>query len=114
MLDWFDTRLATASGTFGWAGPHSHRGWLGFARHEGPDAVVYTLSVPGYRKQDIEIEVRDRRVIVRGERSEGFLKHTAYRSFAQSFTLPAALDSDGVEADLHGGVLSLTIAKKPE
>jgi HSP20 family protein len=88
--------------------------WLGFARHDAPEAAVYTLEVPGYRRKDLCIEVRGGRVVVRGERREGFFKPIARHSFVQSFTLPDTLDVQDVRAELHDGVLSVTIAKRPE
>jgi HSP20 family molecular chaperone IbpA len=115
MLHWFDTQLfAPNFGALVWPGPHSHGGWLGFHHHDTPDAVVYTLAVPGYRKKDVNVEVRGRNVIVSGERSEGFFNPSAHHSFVQSFTLPPMLDCDNVVADLRDGMLSLTVAKRPE
>jgi HSP20 family molecular chaperone IbpA len=116
MLHWFDTpeMFGGANGTAGWASPPFWDGWLGFARHDTPDAVVYTVNVPGYRKKDIRIEVRDRQVVVRGEHTEGLLKPRARRSFVQSFTLPETLDDQDVRADLCDGVLTITVAKKPD
>jgi hypothetical protein len=90
------------------------RGGIGFVRHDTADAAVYTLEVPGYRRKDLAIEVRDGRVVVRGERREGLFKPKARHSFLQSFTLPDALDAQDVRADLRDGVLSVTIARKPE
>lgn len=87
--------------------------WTGFARRDTDDAVIYTLDVPGYRKNDLSVEVEARRVTVRGEQNEGLLKPRLRRSFVRSFTLPDSLDSSDVQAELQNGVLSLTIAKQP-
>jgi HSP20 family protein len=87
--------------------------WTGFARRDTDAAAIFTLDVPRYRKKDLTVDVDGRRVIVRGERSEGLLKPTLRRSFLRSFTLPDTLDPSDVRAELHDGVLSLTVAKLP-
>lgn len=38
----------------------------------------------------------------------------SYVSFVRSFTLPAGFDGEKVAAELEKGVLTITIAKKPE
>lgn len=116
MFDWFETldAFGTSNGTAGWASPPSWNSWTGLARHDTPEAVVYTLSVPGFRRKDIEIEVCDGIVTVRGNRKDGLFRPRAKSSFVQTFTLPETLDEQDVRADLHDGVLSLTFAKRPE
>ncbi len=37
-----------------------------------------------------------------------------YGSFSRSFTLPEGVDTEGVQAELKDGVLSVVIPKKPE
>ena len=87
--------------------------WTGFARRDTDAAAIYTLDVPRYRKKDLSVEIEGKRVTVRGEHSEGLLKPKVRRSFVRSFTLPDSLDPSDVQAELHDGVLSLTIAKQP-
>jgi HSP20 family molecular chaperone IbpA len=94
--------------------PSACSGWIGFVRHDTPDAAVYTLEVPGYRRKDLGIQVRDGRVVVHGERRERFFKPKVQHSFVQSITLPETLDAQDIRADLRDSVLSVTIAKKPE
>jgi HSP20 family molecular chaperone IbpA len=70
MLDWFDSGavIGARNGVAGWPGPLAWSGWAGFACHDTPEALIYTLSVPGFRRKDIEVEVRHRMVVVRGAR----------------------------------------------
>lgn len=82
-------------------------------RRDTPEAAVYTLRAPGYRRRDLDVEVRDRMVTITGARARGFLKPTEVR-FTRSFSLPPELDPRDVRASFADGVLSLTIAKKPE
>ncbi len=110
MLDWFDHH--PLDGVRAWASPLYWNEWAGFARHDTPEAVIYTMSVPGYRRKDIAIEVSGRRVVVRGERSDGFHRPQSV-SFEQWFTLPDILDEQDLRADLRDGVLSISVAKRP-
>src|SRR5687768_2266403 len=87
--------------------------WLGITQHDEADAVILQLSVPGYRRRDLSIEVRERLVTVRGERADGWLKQRSRKSFAHSFTLPESLDEHRLNASFARGVLQLKIAKKP-
>jgi HSP20 family molecular chaperone IbpA len=116
MLDWFESGgfIGERNGVAGWASPPAWSDWVGFACHDTPEALVYTLSVPGYRRKDIEVEVRDGSVIVRGHHGDGVLRTRSKRSFVQSFTLANTLDEQDVRADLRDGVLSVTVAKKAE
>lgn len=77
------------------------------------DSMTYRLRVPGYRRRDLTVEVRDRLVIARGERTIGWFKPRTKKSFFQAIELPDALDERDVQATLARGVLRLTIAKKP-
>jgi HSP20 family molecular chaperone IbpA len=81
--------------------------------HDAPEAVTYRLRVPGYRRKDLAVEVRDRRIVVRGERTRGVLRPSAKRSFVYSMTLPEKLDERNVAAKLARGVLSITVGKQP-
>ena len=116
MFDWFESGglVGATNGVAGRTSPPTWSDWAGFACHDTPDALVYTLSVPGFRKKDIEVEVRDAMVVVRGERRDGVFRPRPMRSFVQSFTLASTLDEQDVRADLRDGVLSVTVAKKPE
>lgn len=82
-------------------------------RLDEADAVTYRLRVPGYRRRDLTIEVRDRVMLVRGQRTFGWFRPRAKQSFFQAIRLPDALDERDVRANLAAGVLRLTIAKKP-
>ena len=98
-----------------WISPPYLPAWaeLGLTGRETEDAVVYTLNVPGFRRRDLAIEVRDGRLIVRGERTEGFWKPRSRRSFVRSFTIPETLEAGTVQAELRDSVLSITVEKKP-
>jgi HSP20 family molecular chaperone IbpA len=76
-------------------------------------AGTYRVRVPGYRRKDLDVEVRDRQLVVRGERVRGLLRPNVKRSFAYSMTLPETLDERNVSAELRRGVLCITVGKQP-
>jgi HSP20 family protein len=85
--------------------------------HDTPEAVVYELSVPGYRRKDLTIEVVDRIVTIRGKRAPRWFELSraseSSDSFTASFSLTESLDAQNIDAKLRAGVLTLTVAKKP-
>ena len=89
------------------------RRWLHLRQRDDDNLVTYELQVPGYRRRDVRVEVRGRIVIVRGERTGGFLSTRSKRSFVYSFELPESLDETDVQAAFGGEVLKVTVGKKP-
>lgn len=79
---------------------------------ETDDAFILEMDLPGVRKEDIEIELEGRRVIVSGERKErertGIL---TVGEFRHEVTLPAEVDEDDIQAHLEDGVLTIELAK---
>lgn len=83
--------------------------------------LVLTVDVPGLTAEDLEIEVLDDALVVRGERkrpeiAEGTRWVHAERGFGRferRVQLPRGVDPDRVTAKVDHGVLSL-IVPKPE
>jgi len=90
--------------------------------YEDAQKVVLKLEVPGVKREDLSIHVENRTLTVKGERKfeqeekeENFQRiERRYGSFVRSFTLPATVDTESVEATAADGVLSIALAKKPE
>jgi len=90
--------------------------------YETENEVVLTAEIPGIEEKDIEIKVEDNTLSLRGERK--FEKETkeenyhrierAYGSFFRSFTLPAFVDQDRIEAEHENGVLKIRMPKRAE
>lgn len=89
---------------------------------ETNDAYVFKADLPGVDEDDLEITVTGNRLTVSGKReaeereeSERYYAYErSYGSFTRAFTLPDSADCDRVEAELKSGVLTVSIAKKPE
>lgn len=90
--------------------------------YETPDQVVMKAELPGLTREDIEINVRDNALSLRGQRKfekdvkeENYLRiERAYGSFQRSFTLPVTIQQDKIKAVFKDGVLELTLPKAEE
>ncbi len=82
----------------------------------------YTISldVPGLKKEDIDLEVRDHQLHVCGERKAQNITETEnilrsekrYGKFSRSFTLPDNIKDDAIEAHFENGVLEILLPKE--
>jgi len=88
------------------------------------DAVEVRAELPGMDEKDIDVQLSDTMLTIKGEkkeeREEGdkesryYLSERKYGSFERSFRLPEGVDTDKVEANFKNGVLVVNIAKSPE
>ncbi|KAH9310576.1 hypothetical protein KI387_025611 [Taxus chinensis] len=90
---------------------------------ETPEAHIFKADLPGLRKEDIEIQVEDGRVLqISGERSKEEVEkkdkyhrvERQYGSFVRRFRLPENAKLDQVSAKMENGVLTVTVPKYPE
>jgi HSP20 family protein len=89
---------------------------------ETADNFIVRAELPGMKKEDIELEVENNVLSIRGERKfektdEGENYHfmeRSYGSFYRSFTLPKNVDSETIGAEYKDGMLVVTIPKKEE
>jgi len=87
----------------------------------GDDLVIYA-EVPGIERDDIDVEVTDGVLTIRGERTaateksdEGWLiRERSYGSFERSLVLPEGIDPDKITADYRDGLLELHVPKAME
>jgi HSP20 family protein len=85
---------------------------------ETPDRYIVTAEVSGLTQDDIQIQIQDGKLTLRGERrarepqSERFERvERGHGRFARAFVLPQPVDVAGISADLENGVLTVTIPK---
>lgn len=87
--------------------------------YETPDTIVMKAELPGLTREDIEIQIRDNTLTLKGERrfakdvqEENYLRiERAYGAFQRSFTLPASVQQEKIRALFRDGVLELTLPK---
>lgn len=80
---------------------------------------IIDLSLPGIRKEDVKVEVKDDVLTVSGERKSEkeekgknwLRRESSYGSFLRSFTLPEGLHSEDIKANYKDGVLTLSMRK---
>lgn len=75
-------------------------------------------ELPGVSEDDIDVELHDNLLTIRGERKdederEG-VSRRSYASFQRSMSLPFDVDPDAIEATFKNGVLKLSLPKLPE
>ena len=86
------------------------------------DALVLRAELPGLAPGDINLEVRDRTLVLSGERRftrdvKEELYHRIERSygkFYRSFTLPYEVNPERVEATYRNGVLEVVLPRSAE
>jgi HSP20 family protein len=84
---------------------------------ETDDAWVVEADLPGAEQDGIDVEVRDSELTITGEIKErerkGILRRRTRRvgRFEFRVALPGGVDPDQVEANLHGGVLTVRVPK---
>lgn len=86
--------------------------------YETDDALTVVMEVPGVQKKDIDVEIENDVL-----RFEGRIDFSNYEDldpvyseynvghYARAFTLSDVIDQAGIDAELHDGVLTLTLQK---
>lgn len=90
--------------------------------YETDDSVVVKAELPGFTRDQVDLEVRDRVLLLRGERKvekdvKGENYHRmerAYGAFLRSFSLPSGVEEDKISATLKDGVLEIVLPKRAE
>jgi HSP20 family protein len=84
---------------------------------KGDDFVIIT-EVPGIKKSDLEIQVKDNTIRIAGTKSVEYAEkasvHRRERSagrFDRAVTLPVRIDADQVKAECHDGILALFLPR---
>lgn len=87
--------------------------------YETPETIVLQAELPGLTREDIEIQVREHTLTLKGERrfakevqDENYLRiERAYGPFQRSFSLPTTVQQEKIRAVFRDGVLELTLPK---
>ena len=89
---------------------------------EDKDRIVLTAELPGFKEDQIEIQMEGGVLTLRGERKfedekEGRNYHRVERSYGQfvrSFTLPNNVDRENIKANFQNGLLDIVLPKREE
>ncbi len=89
---------------------------------ETESAYELDVDLPGISKESIKLDVKDKELIISGERlfkaerkkEDYFNFESQYGSFKRVFTLPDDADSENITASSEHGVLSISIPKLEE
>jgi HSP20 family protein len=88
--------------------------------YEDANRLVLKLEVPGIPQENLQIDVENQALTVKGERKfvndekeENFHRiERRYGSFVRSFTLPSTVETESAQASYENGVLAITLPKK--
>jgi HSP20 family protein len=86
---------------------------------ETDDTILLNLEVPGMEAKDLDIQVTESSVLVKGERKsesrqeeKGLVRSEFhYGRFERTIPLPAHIQTTNVQADYKNGMLHLTLPK---
>jgi len=90
--------------------------------YEDEHKIVLKLEVPGLRQEDLDIQIENNTLTVKGERKfekeekeENFHRiERRYGSFFRSFTVPNTVNAEAVKASYDAGVLRIELEKRAE
>jgi len=96
-----------------------HRPRLDIHHDDKANAVMATFELPGLRKEDVSIDVRNNILTVSGETKEttqhteeGYsLRERRYGKFSRSLSLPQGVKNEDIKANMDNGVLKVTFPK---
>ncbi|KAI8525140.1 hypothetical protein RHMOL_Rhmol13G0205900 [Rhododendron molle] len=78
---------------------------------ETPESHIYSVDLPGVRKEEIRVEMEDSiYLVIRTESATGESTEPA-KSFMRKFRLPGAVDVNGISAGYENGVLTITVPR---
>ncbi len=83
------------------------------------DQYVITIDIPGMQKDKINVEVKDKALIISGERAheeskegDGFYRQErSFGHFVRAIPLPEDAKTDNIEAQYENGVLVVKLSK---
>ena len=85
---------------------------------EGNDAYVFRAELPGMKREDIKVEVKDGTLVLSGQRKSEKPEGMNFRhaeivaaQFWRSFSLPETARQDGIEATYKDGILEIRVPK---
>ncbi len=89
---------------------------------ENGNEVVIEAELPGMKEEDVDVELRDGILTIKGEKKieeekkedDYHITERRYGSFQRSFRVPDNVDQEKIEASMEKGVLHLKLPKMVE
>lgn len=86
---------------------------------EKDNKILIDAEIPGVKKDDLKITLQDNILTIEGEKKKEeehkdknfFRSERVYGTFKRSFTLPAEVDTDKVDAKFKDGMLNIVLKK---
>jgi HSP20 family protein len=105
LLGWDDWSTAATDATF----------WPEIEVHQSGDKLIVQADIPGMKKEDVSVEVRNHQLTISGERrseserNEGRYYRTerSYGTFRRTIALPEGAKDDSASATFENGVLKI-------
>jgi len=90
--------------------------------YDDKDNVMVKAEVPGLKKDDIEIQIKGRDLVIKGERKKEeevkdenyYYAERVYGAFSRVVRLPVDVKADQVKAKFKNGVLEIVLPKVEE
>ena len=86
--------------------------------NETESAIELTAELPGLGEDDVEIELKDQRLTLRGQKKvthdragDMRISERSYGSFSRTMTLPDTVDIEKITAEFDKGVLHIKMPK---
>ncbi len=89
---------------------------------EEQDRYLLELAVPGLKKDDIDVKIEDKQLIISSskeikdeETKENFIRmEYNFESFKRVFSLPETINANEINAEYTDGILKVSLKKKEE
>lgn len=112
-----DSALAEPSQGEDWLA--DFEGQLAIDSYETDDELIIKAPVAGVGKDDLDIQVTDTQVTIRGNREDShqldadnfFLQECYWGTFSRTFELPFAVESKQAKASIKNGLLTIRLPK---
>lgn len=91
--------------------------------YDDSDRVYVEVSIPGFNKENIDINVEDQLLTVSGKVEKKsdedkdknyYSREISIQSFTKSVTLPTKVQPDKAKASFRDGILKIELPKAPE
>jgi HSP20 family protein len=86
--------------------------------YETESGYLIALDLPGIKREALEIDIDDSRLLVKGTRivdeSRTRRSERPRGKFVRTFTVPASVDQNTIDADYKDGVLQIRLPKRTE